>query len=67
MVKNNQDNKQRKGFLESRAIRKEQILIFRSHGYTIPQICDTLKIKSRDVVHNDIKSGIDSDAKGKQS
>jgi len=42
-------------------LRKEQVLMLRSQGYTIRQICDALKIKSTATVLNDIKSGIAKD------
>jgi len=41
------------------SLRKEQVLMLRSQGYTIRQICDALKIKSTTTVRNDIKSGVE--------
>ena len=43
----------------TKTLRKEQVLMLRSQGYTIRQICDVLKIKSTSTVLKDIKSGIE--------
>jgi DNA-binding transcriptional MerR regulator len=61
---NTKKQKKDKGASDRITLRKEQVLMLRSQGYTIRQICDALKIKSKDTVHNDIKSVV-SKSKGK--